>query len=689
MFAVGVTRTKENQEEERGRENEAYVDDEGILPSVSQEHDDASVIVKQGHNGTDESSQAHQPSEVTDVKVTIEEVDQVNNWSDVVGGTTRQRDTSRSTDDQSNVRSETEKTGLRQDQDQDHKEVIRAEHGVDENGDQPTPNTEASEPAADNRDPENGQTRSETTSLKQYFAGHAFAVFCIVLCVLACIAYNASIFLSVSCLWGLSPDVSDGGVVYSKGNKTITCDPYESQENIPYNVIDLLLALQPIVLIVFWKYGGIAEKIETYEEKSDHEEAKKDQYYRRRRTSYFLMITIALFFLLHCVECATCSFSSTTIFFGTLVRGVPKWLCPWLSLLFRLEFPGYCLYCWYATKMACVLRRRAYYIRKYIGEKSTSTIFHKKKGQPDAILSDLNAKLFHDDWHSKVWENISFLMSIMMFFSATLVLLYTHVYISGVRLTLGEWATHFMSLVSIAVLSVTPYMHVAFACVRVTEAYSYIAESMNNAFQESYRHTSNQAKESHENSLGISQEPAASAGQSHSPKKGDWGKSSVERLEYLMHWQFLQSKVYKKCKDGLTSGILGSSYTTRSGVHLASLGMIIAMTWEVLDRLNDFDLEKAIRLGNMKQEAFIVTIFGVLAFLLWISAASILFCYRSTHKVCGCTKCLVPLTVSRRLIVYIVLGILYLICLIGMYVAFYLVVYQDNYCYSSSNPLFV
>eukprot|EP00058_Branchiostoma_floridae_P010546 XP_002596034.1 hypothetical protein BRAFLDRAFT_66235 [Branchiostoma floridae] len=650
-FVVGVTGTKKNQKEERGRGNEAYIDDESILPSSSQEETNDSAISKQMHRDTSASYQVDQTSGVTDVKVTIvDDVEQETSSADEVDDTTQQSEAPPRSDAQSSVRSETEKT--ESGQYQDHEEVIRADHGVDENGEQQAPNAE------DNRDPENNQKRSESTSLNQQFANHAVAVICLLLCVSACLVNIASIFLTVSCLWGLSPDVSDGNVVYSKGNNTITCDPYESQENIPYNLIDLLLALQPIVVIVLWKYGGIAERIEKYEEKGDYEEAKKDQYYRRRRTGYFVMITIALFFLLHCVECATCSFSSPTIFFGTLVRGVPKSVCPWLSLLFHLVFPGYCLYCWYATKMACVLRRRAYYIRKYIQSGKSSTIFDENVGRPDIIRRKLNDNIFHDKWHSEVWENISFLMNIMMFFSATLVLLYTHVYVSEVRLTLGEWTTHFMRLVSIATLSVVPYIHVAFACVRVTEAYSYIAESMGGAFQESYSHTSIQ--ESHENSLDISQEPAGLDGRTcPSTQNRDGENTSLERLEYLIQWQFLQSKVYKKCKDGLTSGILGSSYTTRSGVHLASLGVIIAMTWEVLDRLNDFDVERAIALGNTRQEAFIVTLFGVLAFLLWISAASILLCYRLTHKICDCTKCFAPHAVNRRLIVYIVLTILY------------------------------
>ncbi|XP_019633358.1 PREDICTED: uncharacterized protein LOC109476780 [Branchiostoma belcheri] len=674
MSVIGVTGTKENQKEAGGRGNEAFVDDEDILVSASTEQTDTSVISKQRHKRKDTNTSyqaADQSSEVTDVKVTV--IDESDKSPDKeVDDTTHQGDTSQRSDDQSNVTSKTEKTT-------DH-------HDAGEEGDQQSHNTDTScGPTADNRDPENGQKSSETPGLEKRFATHIIAVICLLLCISACIVDIVKIFLSVSCLWGLSPDVGDRNfTVHAKRNKNVTCDPYESQENIPYNLIDLLLSLQPIVVIVLWKYGDIAARIDKYEKKRLNKKAKKEQYYRRRRTGYFVMITISLFFLLHCIECATCSFSSSTIFFGTLVRAIPKKFCPWLSLLFHLVFPAYCLYCWYATKMACVLRRRADYIQKFIGERS-STIFDKHVRHPDVILSELNDNIFHDDWHSEVWENISFLMNIMMFFSATLVLLYTHVYVSEVRLTLGEWATHFMRLVAIATLSVTPYIHVAFACVRVTEAYSYITESMSSAFQESY--SPHSVQESHENSLDISQEPDIEIHSPRTRKKSGDGQKMLERLEYLIQWQFLQSKVYKKCKDGLTSGILGTSYTTRSGVHLAALGVIFAMTWEVLDRFNDFDVERAMALGNTRQEAFIVTLFGVLAFLLWISVLSILLCYRLKPKMCDCTKCtcLAPHAVYRRLGLCILLTILYFVI---MYVSFYLVVYQDNYCSSSSNPLF-
>ncbi|XP_035670181.1 uncharacterized protein LOC118411801 [Branchiostoma floridae] len=282
MSVVGVTGgTKKNQREERysdqgafidpnrGRENEAYVDDDSILPSASEEQANDSATSKQMHRDTSASYQVDQSSGVTDVKVTIvDDVEQETSSSDEVDDTTQQSEAPPRSDAQSSVRSETEKT--ESGQYQDHEEVIRADHGVDENGEQQAPNAE------DNRDPENNQKRSESTSLNQQFANHAVAVICLLLCVSACLVNIASIFLTVSCLWGLSPDVSDGNVVYSKGNNTITCDPYESQENIPYNLIDLLLALQPIVVIVLWKYGGIAERIEKYEEKGDYEEEQKD-----------------------------------------------------------------------------------------------------------------------------------------------------------------------------------------------------------------------------------------------------------------------------------------------------------------------------------------------------------------------------------------------------------------------------
>ncbi|XP_066304502.1 uncharacterized protein [Branchiostoma lanceolatum] len=165
MSVAGATRTKKNQKEERGRGNRAYVDDEDILPP---EQPNASEISKQKHNRKDTTYQADQSSEVTDVEVTmIGDVEQENSSPDGVDDTTPQTDNSPRYDDQSNV-SETEKTGSGRHQ--EHEADIEADHDVEENVDQQSPNTDASEPTVENRDPENGQKGSETSSLKQHFS---------------------------------------------------------------------------------------------------------------------------------------------------------------------------------------------------------------------------------------------------------------------------------------------------------------------------------------------------------------------------------------------------------------------------------------------------------------------------------------------------------------------------------------
>ncbi|XP_019619940.1 PREDICTED: uncharacterized protein LOC109466650 [Branchiostoma belcheri] len=505
-----------------------------------------------------------------------------------------------------------------------------------------------------------------------------------------------------------------------------TCDPGQSQEHIPYDLIDFVLYIQPAIVISFWEFK-LASPIDQYEREenqkikkenkgADEKIKREETEYRVRRTCYFISLNMLFFFLFHCVECTSCSFLNPSVFLGTAITFLNRPACPWISIAFQLPaVPAYTLGCWYATRMAWVLRRRA---EKIINESEDHFGTGNQDKDPRNILKELNEKLFYDDWGEKVWKKIAVVMNIMMFIAATLVLLYTHVYISEVKLTLGRWSSHLMRLLSIVFLAMIPYLYVAYACTRVTEELNKMLEKS----MEAERHYVYDKVESSEfghtaDKVNMDSIAVQYNDHDHKPESEDVGpvdevnidsigvncdipsewdniairiKTLDQRIqlsERRAQWDRLHQEISKVQDTALYNGILTSAYTTRNGVHWTLLGMIGAVAWEVLDHLNAF--EDSID-SDASKERFVVTLFGTLALVAGISAVIFVICW----QICGCCgdkmckeACCSNLKEYPRANICLVAFATLVVWGI-IYISFYFEVYKDKDCTMESNPLF-
>ncbi|XP_035668408.1 uncharacterized protein LOC118410740 [Branchiostoma floridae] len=565
-------------------------------------------------------------------------------------------------------------------------------------------------------------------------------VLSLLFCFIGCINYIGSIGLEVLCMWDLNLGRSMANSVagmhtnqtWSRINDT--CDPAKSQEDIPYDLIDLVLYIQPAIVVIFWKFK-LAKHVDEYE--GGYGTDKQEKNYRLRRTCYFISLNWLFLFLFHCVECTSCSFLNPNVVFGTAIEIINKTACPWISIAFQMTLvPVYSLCCWYATNMACVLRRRA----KKIKEKSEQLFgTDNQTKDPRAILKELYTELLYDTWGEKVWKNISFVMNIMMYIAVILCLLYTHVYISEVELTLGAWFSHFMRLLTIASLALTPYMHVAFACVRVTEAFKKMSEKSIEAERQDY-HTDSKyndhiadyesrdsghvdmgdiavqcgipserekradriknrvqvtkAMKARRNDLTFEDSHTNQSAKSEEVKIAIEIKEIVQSSERRAQWARLIKEIAKAQDTVLYNGILSSLYTTRNGVHWTMLGMVGAVAWEVLDHLNAFDESKV---SDTSKERFMVALFGALALAAGMSGVLFVLFW----QICGCCGCgNVPFKktcctnlsyktgeTDKTKTKICLVAFATLILWSTIYTCFYFAVSEDNDCTMELNPL--